>query len=491
MRTWLTATRSAPARNNAARLADRRAPARARAVLAGLLAGAAVAATASVDGGYFPPSWGWSSLAFLLAAATGLIVADRIDVSRLDALFVGGLAAFVGWAGLSALWSESVPRSLLEFERGLVYVAGAAAVLLLARRGGSAWLVGGVLGASAGVAAYALATRLFPDRFGYDFESGFQLARPLGYWNALGILTALGIVLALSFAEEGKRAVRIASAALLPVLATTLYFTFSRGALVALAAGLAVTIALHPRRLRLIAVSATAAVPAAVAVALASRSEGLVREEAPLSVAAREGHRLAAAVIALTVAAAVLALVFEWLARRVAVPAAARRAIGGALLATGAAGIVAVVVVAGGPLKLVTRARDAFTAPLPATGGQLEGRLFSVSGNGRADYWRVAFDAYRDEPFLGSGAGTYELHWARDRPTAFDARDAPRGGRPGPRTPGRRSQRRSSPAATTGQRVGAFAGRSTATRAIGTSGTASHVRATAPSAQRQLRAHVS
>jgi hypothetical protein len=423
-RTCATATRSGRAPSSAPPVDDAPAPLAARAVLAGLLTGAAVAATASVDGGYFPPAWGWSALAFLLAAASTLIVVDRVDVSRLDALFVGGLAAVVAWAGASVLWSESVPRSVLELERGIVYAAGAAAILLLVRSGGSPWIIGGVLGAAGGVAAYALATRLYPDRFGYDLETGYQLARPLGYWNALGILAALGIVLALAFAEVGRRAVRLAAAALLPVLATTLYFTFSRGALVALAAGLVVTLALHPRRLRLIAASATAGVPAAIAVALASGSEGLAREQAPLAVAAREGHRLAAAVVALAAVAAVLALGFEWLARRVVVSAVVRRAVGGALLATAAAAVLAVVVAAGGPFELVTRARDAFTAPLPATGGQLEGRLFSVSGNGRADYWRVALDAYREEPLLGTGAGTYEIHWTRDRPTAFDARDA-------------------------------------------------------------------
>ena len=395
-----------------------------RQLLSALLVAAAVGTTAFVDAGYFPTSWGWSALAFLLAAATVLIVADRVDLSRLDRWFVAGLAAVVAWAGASVLWSESVPRSVLELERGLVYVAGVAALLLLARRGGTPRIAGGVLAAAGVVAGYALATRLFPDRFGYDLETGYQLARPLGYWNALGLLAALGIVLALAFAETDARALRVAAAALLPILATTLYFTFSRGALVALAVGLATTVAVHPRRLRLVAVSAAVAAPAAVAVALASRSEGLARQQAAVAVASREGHRLAVSVLGLAAVSGVLALVLEHVARRVGVPDRTRRLIGGGLLAAGAAAVLALVVAAGGPVALATRAHDAFSAPLPATGGQLEGRLFSVSGNGRADYWRVALDTYRHHPLLGTGAGTYELHWTRDRPTAFDARDA-------------------------------------------------------------------
>ena len=180
-----------------------------RHAIAAVLVAAAVGATAFVDGGYFPPAWGWSSLAFLLVAATVLIVADRIDVSRLDATFVGALTAFVAFVGASVLWSESVPRTMLELERGVVYAAGAAALLLVARRGATSWIAAGALAAVALVAVYALVTRLFPDRFGSDLETGYQLARPLGYWNALGLLAAFGIVLGLAFAETGPRAVRL------------------------------------------------------------------------------------------------------------------------------------------------------------------------------------------------------------------------------------------------------------------------------------------
>jgi hypothetical protein len=423
-RTWPTETRSGPARTDDGSIVDRPTEASPRAVLAGALAGAAVGATAAVDGGYFPVAWGWSALGLLVATAATLLVAERIEVSRLDAVCVAALAALVLWTAASALWSDSLPRSLLEAHRGIVYVAGLGGLLLLARRGTAPWIAGGVLAAVTAVAVYALATRLFPDRFGYDFESGYQLARPLGYWNALGILAAVGILLALGFAASAGRAVPAAAAAALPVLVATLYFTFSRGALVALGAGLVAVLAVDPRRLRLAVTGLALAVPAAAAVALASSSEGLAREQAPLDVATREGLRLAVATVVLAVAAALLRLGLGRVERAVPVPERLRRATGLALLAAAAVAVLAGLVKVGGPIELVTRAYDSFQAPLPATGGQLEGRLFSVSGNGRSDYWRVALDAYGDHPVLGSGAGTYELHWARERPTAFEARDA-------------------------------------------------------------------
>ena len=45
-------------------------------------------------------------------------------------------------------------------------------------------------------------------------------------------------------------------------------------------------------------------------------------------------------------------------------------------------------------------------------------------GNGRGDWWRVAATMVADEPLLGTGAGSFEAHWFRERPLAFHARDA-------------------------------------------------------------------
>jgi O-antigen ligase len=89
------------------------------------------------------------------------------------------------------------------------------------------------------------------------------------------------------------------------------------------------------------------------------------------------------------------------------------------VLATTAATVVAV-----GAGVAVERAVESFTAPVPQTGGQLGRRLFSASGNGRSDYWRIALGEAGDHPLLGGGAGSYAKRWLAHRPTAFEARDA-------------------------------------------------------------------
>src|SRR5205085_141237 len=84
----------------------------------------------------------------------------------------------------------------------------------------------------------------------------------------------------------------------------------------------------------------------------------------------------------------------------------------------------AVLVRAGGPGKLVGNAYDAFLSPERPNATDLNRRLVSLSGSGRVDYWRVAWRQYRENPLLGSGAGSYERYWIRDRPNAFYARNA-------------------------------------------------------------------
>jgi Flp pilus assembly protein TadD len=64
-------------------------------------------------------------------------------------------------------------------------------------------------------------------------------------------------------------------------------------------------------------------------------------------------------------------------------------------------------------------AKDAYTsfkAPPPHISGNLNRRLLSFSGNGRAGLWRLAWDDAKSHPTLGSGAGTYERYFLRHQP---------------------------------------------------------------------------
>jgi O-antigen ligase len=391
-----------------------------------LVTGGSVIGLASAQGGYFPTSWGLGAALLLWTTGLWLVVSGRTDAGRIDVLFLSLLGALTCWIGLSIAWSVVPAQSVLELERTIVPLAGVTAVLVLARREHVQRLFCLLLGSIATVSTYSLATRLFPDRLGsFDAIAGYRLSDPLGYWNTLGVFAAMGILLAVGVVADAKsRWARAAASAALVVLTVTLYFTYSRGAWLALALGLGVLVAATPRRLRTIGTMLVAAAPAALGVLLASRPYALTHENVRLAQSAADGHRLAAAVVTLAFAAASLALVVDLAQRRITVPHRVRVASGATLIAALVVVSAAVLVREGGPVSMASHAWRAFSAPPPATGTDLDKRLFSFSGNGRVDLWAAARDEYVDHRVTGGGAGTFERFWQSRESASFKVRDA-------------------------------------------------------------------
>ena len=385
----------------------------------------AIAWLAFAKGGYYPTAWGWSALGFCWLLGMVLIVADEVRLSRAELAFVGGIGAFTLWVAATSLWSSSVPRTILEVERDLMYVVAAATLVGVARRSVEL-LTGSTLVAIATVCGWGLLTRLLPDRIGtFDPLAGYRLDSPLGYWNAVGIVAAIGVLLALGLSVGARTATaRAISAMLVPLMSLTLYFTFSRGAFGALVAGATMAVVLSANRLALAAHAIPVLAPAALAVALASRSHALVTEGASRSAAAHDGHVLLTELAVLIVVAAGVSLALGRVAGRIRTGDAVRRATALGLVATAGVALTVALVRYGSPTTIAHRTWTSFAAPAPATGGRLNQRLFSVSSNGRLPQWRVAWREYRQHPALGSGAGTYELYWLRDRPIPFKVRDA-------------------------------------------------------------------
>lgn len=380
------------------------------------------------NGGYFPSEWGLAILAFALVAATVVLVADAPRPGGLALCFLCGLIALALWAAISTLWTPGPAAPVLEAERGLVYVAAAAAAMLLVSlRGEAHALLAGIVAGAVLLSFYALATRLFPGRVGgaYDPSSGYQLSEPIGYWNALGLLAAIAILVAVGVAAHIEHVlVRALAAASLVVLLPTLYFTFSRGALAALVLGAVVQVAVDPRRARLLVAGLVVGAPAAAGVLYASRFHALTAPGDSLTTAQGEGRQVARALVLLALVAVAAAVAFHLAERRLRVPQRAGSIVVAAAAVSAAIAVAGVVAAAGGPVAAVERVTDEFTAPLQAGEGDLDRRLLSVSGNGRGDYWRVAAEMVREEPLLGHGAGTFEAQWLLERPVAFHARDA-------------------------------------------------------------------
>jgi hypothetical protein len=375
-------------------------------------------------GGYFPGSWGWLALACAWVAGIALALDDDASVGRAGAGLVLVATGLGAWTLASVLWSSDVTQTVLEAQRMLVYIAALLALVVAGRGAGDA-LITGAWGAASLLAGYGLLTRLLPERLGVsDAISGYRLSEPVGYWNALGLLAAMGLLLGAGLAARARSLVlRALGAASLVPLALALYFTFSRGAWIALAGGALVVVMVDRARLQMLATLAAAGIWPAVAVLLAAREHALVTVGSPLAARSHEGHRMLLATCALAVAGGAAALVLAWLGRRLAVPPRMRSVAAALLLALALAAAVAGSAAYGAPWTLAARGWHTFSSSSPATTSNLNSRLFHLSGTGRVAQWHVAWRNVRAHPLLGSGAGTFELAWLRDRPTPSKVRD--------------------------------------------------------------------
>jgi hypothetical protein len=390
----------------------------------GVTAFLAVGGLALANGGYFPVAWGWSGLALFWLAAITLLVGAGVYVGFLEWTLLGSLAGLAAWTFLSIAWTSSAAKTVHEGERTLVYLAaGLAGVLLLRRVSGPA-LVKGIWAAITVISAYGLATRLFPQRLGtFDPIAGNRLSEPLGYWNAFGVLAAMGTLLALGLAARSGPVVRCLAAASTVVTLLTLYFTFSRGGWIAFFIGLAVAIAIDRRRLQLITTGLVLTPWPVLAIWAASQSGALTHVKASVQAAARDGHGLAVIALGLMVAGALSILALDWLEASLRIPYRLQRLYAGTLAFVLAATLIAIFGRYGLPPTLARKAYHAFNASPPET-TNLNSRLFNFSGSGRSEHWHTAWQEVEAHPWLGSGAGSFDVYWFQHRRVAVTVHDA-------------------------------------------------------------------
>jgi O-antigen ligase len=218
---------------------------RPRAVLGAGIAASTIVAVSMADGGFFTNEWRWTGLALLCFVAVALLVTDHVELGRVEISALLALTALIAWTMLSAIWSSEPQSSVLETERGLVYLVCLVAVLLVSDAVGVASLVGGLLGGIVLVCMYSLGDWVAAAPSLHRLP---LLIGPIGYSNGLGLLAAVGVLLALGLAFSGAGRGRAVALLSVLVLAPTLVLTESRGAWLALVVGLAATAALFPRR---------------------------------------------------------------------------------------------------------------------------------------------------------------------------------------------------------------------------------------------------
>lgn len=363
----------------------------------------------------------------LIGAATGALPLAR--VGRAGWVAFGLLAAFVAWTALGIGWSESAERSVAELGRVAMYLGIVALALALGARASTRRTVNAVGAAVAVIAGIALLSRLHPawfpanDTAAFLPREGYRLSYPLNYWNALAALVAIGIPLMLSIATSARTlAGQALGAASLPMLALTVYFTFSRAGTAAAALAVIVFVALARDRILKLGTLLVGGAGSAILIAGAGQRDAL--SNAPLTSAAHnQGDQMLAMALIVCAGVALIQVGLGLAIRHGQRPAwtnpRPRRA--AAILGGLAVAAVAISLAAGLPGELSSRWQDFKQPEGPGAGA---GRLGSTAGNGRYQYWQAATRAQSTNPAKGTGPGTFEYWWSRDGTIGGFVRDA-------------------------------------------------------------------
>jgi hypothetical protein len=414
-------------------------------------------------------NWLWLPVA---AAVLGLLFAAVLTrsffegVSREGWVLVSLLAALVLVKGLSMIWTLSETETIKETIRASMYLAAFAIalavdvavprpgwalvatlavllaafwetpyrwmlllVLLAAAVGASAFVRGslpaeGQVGSLvdglglpvAAVAGYGLLQKAYPRDYEVGSIDGYRVDSTLGYPNTTSVILGMGAVLALSRMTALRNPIlRGLYAVLLLGSLVTLYLTLSRGGIGAFGIGLGVLFVLGADRLQMLANLLLVSIPGAW---LWWRMQGLgalLDPDASMREKVADGLVLRDDLILALIVAFVLQAAYAYLVSRYELTVLARRYLGIAVgigAAVAAAAFAALLVTGYGGLG--GAAREIFSNPDQE--GNPAQRLVSLGVGFRADYWKLAWEVWLENPLTGTGAGTFQYTWLEGRP---------------------------------------------------------------------------
>jgi O-Antigen ligase len=362
-------------------------------------AGALLAAAVFFGGGSSDEPLAWIGGAAVVAAGAvaAAVLVGQLPLPELDRaslLFVALLAGFVVWNGLTIAWSAAPDRSWDYFNRGLVYLAFVLLGLAVgaAIRDAPHRVALGLAALIGAACVWALAGKVVPAL--YDEYGRFaRLRSPLAYWNALGVLTALGLPLALwvASAREHARWLRAAGVLLVYVLGIALALTYSRGGLLAAVFAVAAYLVLARNRADGIAALVIAIAAALPALAWGLTQPGVADDFQSRATRVEDGAWFGV----ILVVGGIAAYGLSWLAvpRRLS-----RRA--ESLVVRGAVVVGVLIVLVGAGVAVSGTDEDVVP--------QGPGRQLSSGSNNRSVWWGEALEAFEGEPLLGIGAGSFE-----------------------------------------------------------------------------------
>jgi hypothetical protein len=377
------------------------------------LALAGPTALAFFAGGYFPEAHSWAGAGAWVAVALAAAAGARLARSRPAVLALSGLALFAAWTLLSMLWAPIAGNAYHAGQIAVLYLGAFLGSALLFRVAAARWVEPVLASGALVVIGYGLSERLLPGllHFSASLSAQGRLEQPLTYWNAMGELAALGLVLCVRLTGDATRSrpLRSAAAAGVAPLGLALYISFSRGALFAALAGLVALVIAAPRREQLRGLGICVVV-AALAAAAGAPFAGVTSLKGSLGTRESEG----AITLALLLILMAVAAVTQWQMTGRERPATLR-------LPRHAPAAATVLICLGLAVAIAVGAKESSTASQPLSGGAT--RLVTLQSN-RYAYWDVALRAFAQQPLHGVGAGGWSVYWLRWRKVSEFAQDA-------------------------------------------------------------------
>jgi hypothetical protein len=355
---------------------------------------------------WLPVAAGVLALLFATLFARGFYA----DLPQVGTLALALLAALVAVKGLSMVWTLSETETIKETLRASMYLAifvMALGALTSGRQVGPLMDISVLVVAA--VAGYGLLQKVKPTDYPVQSLDGVRVDSTIGYANTTAVIIGMGVVLALArMASLRNFAIRGLYAALTLSFLIALYLTVSRGGIGSLGLGVILLFVLGTQRLQMLANLLLVALPGAWLWWRMQSLPGLLETGVPPQEKIADGTAFRNYLIIALLAAFALQALYTLLINRYELKPAARRA----LEIAAVAGLV--LVACAGTLVVAGN----YGGPGAADeSGNMAGRLASLDISSRGDYWRVGWEAWKEHPFTGTGAGTFQYTWLEDRPS--------------------------------------------------------------------------
>ena len=379
-------------------------------------------------------TWGEIALTLLGAGICGSVIWFGSPGRAWGAGTIALFAVMTAFTALSIAWSVKPDNSWLAANQTLAYLAAFAAAAGLARIAPERWpaLIGALAVAATVLSAWALLVKVFPG----SLDAGDQFGRvqqPFGYWNATGLIAALGLPACLWGASRRDRgtpagglAMRALAVPAIAILVSVVVLSYSRSALLTAVVGVAIWFVLVPLRLRATLVLALGGAGALVLIVWALSTPSFKNDKVGAAARTSAGHTfglIALLTLAVLTAAGVAAQVAM---KRGTLAEHVRHRLGVAVVLLVAlipvGGLVAVAASSRGLTGEISHEWTALTSPTQSV-GDTAGRL-TVLSNSRTRYWREGLTVGEHALLKGVGALGYSTALTRYTPNPLPVLEA-------------------------------------------------------------------